>query len=260
MQYMISAYSETGNFRERNEDSVFAGNKIVNSGGYVTVCEAPFIVSVADGVGGENSGDIASKIVSEKLSQTVYTSPEEFKETIFDIHREIRDYSERNPESRNLQTTLCCLGADAEGKLCCFNTGDSRLYFYKGEKVRQVSEDHSYVRLLFERGEISEDEMLDHPQKNIITSSLGTPSGLPRVDIFPVAEKLSPGEAVILCSDGVSDFVGCMEIEAAMSLDTDFGEKIKALAELALERGSSDNVSVAGVIVCPEKEIKESGE
>lgn len=249
MQYFIYACTETGNFRDKNEDSVLAADKVINFGEYCTVKEQPFTVAVCDGVGGEKSGEIASMMAAQGLLQCGALPEDELKEKILQLHSEIKQYGLDNADSTGLQTTMCCLLVTREGELVCFNVGDSRLYLYSGGSARQVSKDHSLVRLMFENGEIDESELYSHPQKNIIFSSLGTPSGTPAVDVIRAADRLGESDAAILCSDGVSDYVGCMEIEAAMSLDIPFSEKVKALAELALERGSSDNLSVVGVAV-----------
>ena len=247
MQYYIYAHTETGNFRENNEDVLLTDKKIITDGSSDITAEAPFLTAVCDGVGGENGGEIASFFVAKKLSECEASTTEQLKSEILRIHDELVLYGEENPECFGLQTTLCCLKAEKNGRLYCLNTGDSRLYYYTNKKARQISKDHSLVNMLFENGEITEDEIKYHPKRNVITSSVGNPYRQPVVDITTVTESFSEGDAVILCSDGVSDFLSENEIEAAMELEVTFDEKILALSQLALERGSRDNVSVIGV-------------
>lgn len=254
MQYLIYAHTETGNVRSHNEDSVFAADRIITSGSYETVSEPPFFVAVCDGVGGEKSGEIASHIAVSEISQASFGDTESFKGRISEIHEKIKAYGEENPKSKNLQTTLCCLVIDENEKAYCFNTGDSRLYFYENGRAHQISKDHTYVQMLYESGKITDYERSVHPQKYIITSSLGNPLEAPVIDVFDITEKMRGDNVIIICSDGISDYIGCIEIEAAMSLDIPFCEKIKALAELALERGSKDNVSVAAAVLNTQKE------
>lgn len=247
MQYYVYAHTETGNVRENNEDSLVVGENTITQGSEIFRCDSPFLVAVCDGVGGENGGEIASFFVAKRLSECNNSEISELKEEIEVIHCDLVDYGNENCEFFGLQTTMCCLKVCENGKLFCLNTGDSRLYLYANGKATQVSRDHSYVMELFEKGEISRDEMKTHPKKNIITSSVGNPYMPPRVDVSVVSESFDEDSVVILCSDGVSDFVGEREIEAAMELDISFDEKIHALSQLALERGSNDNLSVIGV-------------
>lgn len=247
MQYYVYAHTETGNFRENNEDTLVVGKKIIINGNESISCDAPFIAGVCDGVGGENGGEIASFFVAKRLSECNGMGVSELKDEINAIHCDLVDYGSENYEYFGLQTTMCCLKVSENGRLYCLNSGDSRLYLYNKGKAKQISKDHSYVMELLEKGEIKECELKNHPQKNIITSSVGNPYKPPEVDVSVVSEYFCEGNVVIICSDGVSDFVGEREIEAAMELDITFDEKIHALSQLALERGSTDNVSVIGV-------------
>lgn len=247
MQYYIFAHTETGNVRENNEDTLVVGEKIIINGSENLSCDAPFIAAVCDGVGGEQGGEIASFFVAKRLSECNLLGVDDLKNEIVNIHCDLVDYGNENGDLFGLQTTMCCLKVCENGKLYCINSGDSRLYLFSNGKARQISKDHTYVQELFEKGEITSQELKNHPQKNIITSSVGNPYQPPKIDVTVVSESFCESDVVILCSDGVSDFVGEREIEAALGLDITFDEKIKALSQLALERGSSDNVSVIGV-------------
>lgn len=247
MQYYIFAHTETGNVRENNEDTLVVGDKIITDGSGVFENNAPFLTAVCDGVGGENGGEIASFFVAKRLSECNLLEVDDLKNEIENIHCDLVDYGNENYNLFGLQTTMCCLKVCENGRLFCLNTGDSRLYLLSNGKAKQISKDHTYVQELFEKGEITLQELKNHPQKNIITSSVGNPYLPPKIDVTVVSESFCEGDVVILCSDGVSDFVGEREIEAAFGLEISFDEKIKALSQLALERGSSDNVSVIGV-------------
>ncbi len=254
MDFLIYAYTDKGIIREKNEDTIFADNKVITSGQCELCCRNPVILGVCDGVGGERSGEIASYMTADRISKAEFRDSVDFKNLIFDIHEDLREFGLNNPDSFNLQTTFCCAAIDDKGKCLCFNTGDSRLYFYRNQKARQISKDHSYVQELFDQGGITEEEKLMHPARNIITSSIGTSSGYPVVDEFLICEEIIPGDVIIVCSDGVSDYVHCLEIEAAMSLEIPFSEKIKALAQLSVQRGSSDNISIVAITPKSKKE------
>ncbi|NLZ46267.1 MAG: serine/threonine-protein phosphatase [Clostridiales bacterium] len=247
MQYLIYSYSDIGNVRLNNEDSVLAADTINNDGSNTVIVDAPFLSAVCDGVGGENSGEIASYISVTRLKDINYSSQINMVEAIRNLHQEVLEYGENNPESANLQTTLCCLAVDENDNLKCLNVGDSRLYLHQNGVTEQITTDHTYVQMLFEQGKVTADEINAHPQKNIITSSLGNPLSEPIIDVFDIPQKLSENDVIFICSDGISDYVGELEMEAALSLETSFDEQIKALASLALERGSRDNVSIAAI-------------
>lgn len=254
MQYFIFSYSNVGNVRTNNEDSVLAADTIINSGSSTVIADAPFLSAVCDGVGGEKSGEIASHISVTRLMGINYSSAINLVDNVRSLHKEVKEYGLNNPESANLQTTLCCLGIDENDNLLCVNIGDSRLYIYQNGVAKQITKDHTYVQMLFEQGKITEQELKEHPQKNIITSSLGNPLDEPIIDVFNIPQKLSPGDVIFICSDGISDYVGELEMEAALSLDTSFDEQVLALANLALERGSTDNVSIAAITLNKKEE------
>lgn len=247
MQYQIFARTEKGNFRENNEDSIVVERNVITDGSFFSSVNSPFLTAVCDGVGGINGGEVASFYVANSLSEIKVTDPESLKAKLLEADRDIINYGQENEELFGLQTTVCCLLVLENGRLFCINAGDSRLYFYKRKKAVQVSKDHSYVQSLFDKGDITKEELYTHPKKHIITSSIGNPYKKPEINVIEVCRNFSEGDVVILCSDGVSDFVGEREIEVAMSLDIPFDEKINALLELAMERGSTDNLSIVGV-------------
>lgn len=247
MQYYVYAKTDKGNFRENNEDSVLIGENVLSDGNICRELNSPFLTAVCDGVGGENGGEVASFYVSASLGKLKEFDPEKITEYVSELDSDLIAYGNEQKDMFGLQTTLCCLLVTEEDKLFCINSGDSRLFLYKDKKCVQISHDHSVVQELVDKGEISKEEAKTHPQKHIITSSIGNPYEEPTIDIVEISQKLSEDDAVIICSDGVSDYVWESEIEVAFGLDISFDEKIKALLQLALERGSTDNLSIVGI-------------
>lgn len=247
MQYYAYAHTQTGNFRDNNEDTILVDSKVLTDGEISHCACSPFLAVVCDGVGGENGGEVASFYVASSLSKVEKFQPDFLKELVCELDTDLIAYGNEHKDMFGLQTTLCCLLVTEDDRLFSINTGDSRLYLYSNKKAVQISHDHSLVQQLVDNGEISKAQAKNHPQKHIITSSIGNPYQEPKIDILEIPQALDSNDALVLCSDGVSDFVGEDEIEATMELEVSFDEKIKALSQLALERGSTDNVSVIGI-------------
>lgn len=250
MNYYIYGFTDKGNYHSHNEDCMLINRETVINGGFESVCISPFLTAVCDGVGGEQAGEIASELCVRYLSVTNYDSSVDLDKHIMSIHNKIKKHGIQSADSINMQTTLCCLAVDEAGCATCYNVGDSRMYRYVNGRARQLSVDQTYGRYLFEKGEISNIDELEPSMQNAIVSSIGSVMQLPdieHVDFTPSFGKDSD-DTVIICSDGVSDYVSADEIEIAMKLESmTFKEKIEALCELALRNGSTDNVSIIGI-------------
>ena len=248
MRYYLCGISDTGNYRTKNEDCFLIDHVVMNNGFLERKVTSPFITAVCDGVASEKSGELASRIASEALSNIEFTSMTNMLDEVINIHNKIYAYSELSPlTSRNMQTTLCCLTVDENDNACCVNVGDSRMYRYCDGNLFQISTDQSLVELLHSQGKITSEEAKNHSQKHIIFPVLGNTKCIPSIQIKPLKMKISGNDIVIICSDGFSDFVSEDEIQIGMSLDIPLKERIKTLAQLALERGSTDNITIVAV-------------
>lgn len=250
MNYYIYGYTDKGNFREKNEDCMLINRETVRKGGFESVCIAPFLSAVCDGVGGEQAGEIASELCVRYLSVTDYDSSADLDNRIMHIHNSIIKHGIRSPESINMQTTLCCLAVDETGAAMCYNVGDSRMFRYTNGCIRQISTDQTYGRFLFEQGEVEKLDDLDQSVKNAIVSSVGSVLQKPNIQHvdFVTPFGKDDDDTVLICSDGVSDYVSADEFEIAMRIThMTFKEKLEALCELAVRNGSTDNVSIIGI-------------
>ncbi|MBR1764491.1 MAG: serine/threonine-protein phosphatase [Ruminococcus sp.] len=250
MNYYIYGYTDKGKYRSHNEDSLLVNRVCVTKGGYSSVCIAPFLAAVCDGVGGEQAGELASEICVSTLACTDYDSSVNLDHTLMQIHNKIVRTGVSRQETINMQTTICLLAVDENGTAVCYNAGDSRMYRYTDGEVRQLSVDQTYGRFLYEKGEIETARELSPELKNAIVSSLGSVLQRPNIEHveFPVPFGRDEDDVVIICSDGVSDFVSQDEIEIALQLEgKSFGEKLEALCELAIRNGSTDNISIIGI-------------
>jgi serine/threonine protein phosphatase PrpC len=249
MNYYICGYSDKGNSRKHNEDSILIDHEVINSGAYEATVAAPFITAVCDGVGGENAGELASKLCLQHLSIIEYSSLTDMKITLLNIHGKIKKSGVYADNAANMQTTLCALAVDENGKALCVNVGDSRMYRYVNGTIRQISIDQSYSQFLYEKGQIDDISDLQPEYRNAIISSIGSTKNEPDVAQTPLVSEFGaePDDMIIIVSDGVSDYVSEAEFEVGLGLDMPILEKITALARLAIMNGGTDNVSIVGV-------------
>lgn len=143
------------------------------------------------------------------------------------------------PAARGMGTTVVC-GVCRGGMLQYAHVGDSRIYLFHGHSICQLTKDHSIVQELVEQGSITAEEAAFHPRKNLITRALGVG---PQVEVDFGEIVLSPGDILVLCTDGLSNYVTVDEMEEIIQ-NTGFYNMADALVNRALEAGGLDNVTV----------------
>ena len=250
MNYYIYGYTDKGRYRLKNEDAMLVNRVAVTKGGFGSVCIAPFLAAVCDGVGGEKAGELASQICASALAQTQYDSGTDLDNTIMSIHNKIIRTGVSGDETINMQTTLCLLAVDEDGRAACCNIGDSRMYRYVNGTIRQLTVDQTYGRFLYEKGEIASSADLSPELQKAIVSSIGSVVQDPVIEHISFTTPFGEEEddTVLICSDGLSDFITKDEMEIAMKITSmTFAEKLEALCQLAMRNGSTDNVSIVGV-------------
>ena len=144
-----------------------------------------------------------------------------------------------NAPSKAMGTTMVGATELTDGWLV-FNIGDSRGYLFSDFSLTQLTRDHSFVNELVRRGEITREEAVRHPKKNIVTRSLGVDNEA-EADFFEVEAHL--GDILLLCTDGLTNMVPDDEIEAILSQDDGLDSKANKLLEEALDTGGTDNIS-----------------
>jgi len=205
---------------------------------------------VADGLGGHVAGQLASELAAQAALSTVRTlegaTPslaEKLRYAVTAANREVHETARRRPELQGMGTTLVALLAQ-EGRAALAHVGDSRAYLVRGERIRQLTDDHSLVGELLRRREISPDAAREHPQRHVLTRAVGV-----RPQVEPDLAELSPDEndVFVLCSDGLTGHVRDEEIAKAVSGGVDPQEAIDSLIHLANSRGGDDNITVVVV-------------
>jgi protein phosphatase len=214
--------------REHNEDTYYADAELG-------------LWLVADGMGGHENGEVASALARDTLVQQIQKG-ETLARAIQVADEEIIQHSNRRTQALPMGTTIAAIRIrDDEFEVAW--VGDSRVYLWDG-KLRQVSQDHSYVRELIEQGAISPEQARTHPHRNVVTQALGVtdPQSL-RVET--VSGRIATGQQILLCSDGLTEEVEDGNIEAILARpDLTAQECVDHLIIAALDGGGSDNVTV----------------
>ncbi|WP_010301651.1 Stp1/IreP family PP2C-type Ser/Thr phosphatase [Kurthia senegalensis] len=211
---------------------------------------ATTLAIVADGMGGHNAGDVASTMAVEGFSEAflgaskvVFDSTETIREwlqvVIKDVNKRIYNYSLTHEECQGMGTTII-VAVIQNGFATVCHVGDSRMYIVDSEKIQQITKDHSYVNVLLDSGEISEEEAASHPQKNYIIKSLGTEATI-APDYYQVG--LLPSTYLLICSDGLSNKLSSAELHSIIMSEQSLDDKGMTLIQVANEYGGEDNIT-----------------
>lgn len=238
--------TDTGRVRDHNEDAFLINHLVMSSAEMESNAKAPMVAAVADGVGGEASGEVASRLALQLISDLKPSPKIDYEKKIMAIHRSLQKHGILH-KSENMQTTLCALVVEASGRALLINVGDSRLYLYRGGKIKQLSRDQSLVQMLYEQGHITNEEKINHSRKNVIFPVLGSLSEDPKPQIAEIEGGLLHGDIVIICSDGLSDKLTNGDFESILAQPKKLPKRLADMVNLALDNGSRDNVTVVGI-------------
>lgn len=238
---MLEAYSVTdiGRKRQLNQDYVFSSAKPMGN--------MPNLFIVADGMGGHNAGDYASKCTVETVVGEIRNSFEKnptiiVKKAIETANRKIRELAAADENLLGMGTTLVV--ATVIGKYFqVANVGDSRLYLVGKHGIRQITRDHSLVEEMIRLGGLSREDARRHPDKNIITRAIGAKD---EVEAEFFTEELELGDIILMCSDGLSNMLEDKEIEKIVQNEEleELKQKAEALINAANNNGGKDNIAV----------------
>jgi serine/threonine protein phosphatase PrpC len=230
----LEVYYRTDKGRKtNNEDSVLARQ-----------IGETYLLAVADGLGGQASGEVASKMALIELDEffKAHLQSEPTKEimtqAIGKANREIYLLSQENREYKGMGSTLV-VALIYRDKALIANIGDSRAYWITDE-INQITRDHSLVQEMVDKNTISSEEAQHHPQKNIVTRVLGTKSEL-QADFFELSLN---GGTLLLCSDGLPDSLRDDEIKNIVCGATELETACTSLVDEAKKRGEKDNISL----------------
>ena len=235
----IAYQSDVGRAREKNEDSV---DYFKNKAGII-------FAIVADGLGGHQGGEVASEMAVSHLGyQFEQTNFEELQEAIIWLENSVKYENEmilkradQYHDLNGMGTTLVCV-LIFDDRFALANIGDSRGYILRKGKLSQLTEDHSLVNELVKRGEISAEEARNHPQKNIITRTLGI-SDVAKLDINTFT--IQADDYILLCSDGLTNMLTNDQMqEIVKDSKLSLTAKCQKLIENANAAGGLDNITL----------------
>ncbi len=246
--YSIYCKTDQGNIRENNEDSFMVNKKVLNKEDYYEeIASNEFITAVADGVGGNNWGEVASNMCLEKLSKVqLPVSSDELIDTINRINKEIIEYGKDNPKYSAMATTLAGLTCFNE-LITIFHVGDSRVYRFRNGFLRQFTIDDSLVQVFFSLGKISKEDMEKHPDKNVLIQTIGGKKSDRKIDIHiqEVRSKFKEEDIFLICTDGLSDMVDYDTIEDIIKNNKNDVKLIaNNLINEAKRNGGHDNITL----------------
>jgi len=241
MEYIIHSYTTKGKHHKINEDNHF-------------VCDDYIIV--ADGMGGECDGDIASRVAVESivsvLAQNIsgISSESDIKELSYKAiccaDSNILEYIDRNPDSFGMGSTVL-LAVRKDDSLFISWCGDSHCYVYNNDCLNSITKDHSYVQQLIDSDRITVDESFTHPDNNLITRFVGGGAETCIPDFC--SHKIVDSELVIFCSDGLSGYCKQRDIAEVIANNRDVTRLPERLSELAIQHGSDDDITI--VVIAP---------
>jgi PPM family protein phosphatase len=224
-----AARTDTGRQRNANEDSLFTR-------------AALFVV--ADGMGGAQAGEVASKTAAESFDRELPSAPPErvLRETIELANRTIHERAAGDPDLAGMGTTVTAAIVDLEAEeVAIGHVGDSRAYRLRGNKFERLTRDHSLVEEMRRKGQLTDAQAEDHPQRSIITRALG-PEPEVEVDLQTVAAQA--GDVFLICSDGLTTMLGDEQIGRLLARATSMQSAVRALVDEANRAGGRDNITV----------------
>ncbi|HEX4525217.1 MAG TPA: Stp1/IreP family PP2C-type Ser/Thr phosphatase [Gaiellaceae bacterium] len=225
-QYAVR--TDPGRKRRGNEDS------------YVS---RPPLFAIADGMGGARAGEVASALAAGALEESGAGLGGEAHvvELIQEANRRVHERASTDAETSGMGTTITVALIEDDGTVTMGHVGDSRAYLLRGDRLEQLTDDHSLVAELVRRGELSPQAAEVHPQRSVITRALGTD---PDVDVDAFSVTAEPGDVFLICSDGLSDMVDGEQIEAIVKTHRgDLDAAARALVQAANRAGGEDNIT-----------------
>jgi len=240
LRLAVAELTDVGRKRERNQDNV--AHQVPKDDAVLQERGALFVV--CDGMGGHAAGEIASQLGSDTIREAYYAVPEKdiisaLAHAVDQANQAIYNHAREHPELTGMGTT-CVTLVVAGGRAYIVNIGDSRAYVARSGKLRQITQDHSWVAEQVRVGLLSEEQARNHSHRNVITRSLGTQPNV-TADLF--IETVRDGDRLLLCSDGLHGYVTEAEIEREVLNQNEPGATAQKLIEMANENGGPDNIT-----------------
>jgi len=234
----VSVVTDTGKIRSRNEDSYL-------------VDTARGLFAVCDGMGGHRGGDVASRLAARTIHAWIKENPPgqsitPLEEAIQQANRKVWEESQSNPDLHGMGTTAT-VALIWENRLFMGHVGDSALFRICNNNIEKLSRDHTLAEQMVSKGLLSEEESRSCAYNHILTRAIGI---APRVEIDCCQVPLSPGDAILICSDGLSDLLTPQDMLAIYQKYPSDPDKIaQEMVQTALARGGYDNITLILLLI-----------
>jgi PPM family protein phosphatase len=243
MNVRVGARTDVGRVREGNEDSFMVHSPLF---------------AVADGMGGHQGGEVASKLALETLGRLALqdssdTAPD-LADAVREANRAVLEKASTDPGLHGMGTTLTAVVAGGN-RVFLAHVGDSRAYLLRDGRMEQLTEDHTVVEGLVQEGRLTRQEAEIHPQRSILTRALGVDGD---IEVDEGSQDVRPGDRLLLCSDGLTGMVPEAEIQRILSELEDPQRAADALVDAANDAGGQDNITAVVLDVVPEDETADT--
>jgi len=243
MKLQVGARTDVGRVRQGNEDSYMVHDPLY---------------AVADGMGGHQGGEVASKIALETLGRLTLEPSGDTAPSLVDAvrqaNRDVLEKAATDPGLHGMGTTLTALVTGGERVLLA-HVGDSRAYLMRDGRMDQLTEDHTVVEGLVREGRLTPQEAEIHPQRSILTRALGVDGD---IDVDETTHDVRPGDRILLCSDGLTGMVSEQEIQRIMAELDDPQRAAEALVNAANDAGGQDNITAVVLDVLEDDETADT--
>lgn len=253
----IACLTDTGRVHKSNQDAFIVtdlteAETMGSSGEFITrpIGEHGLLLAVADGIGGAQAGGIASRMATEQLARELVAAPEKepvsewLRKGIKAANRAIRNASQANLEYQGMGATITA-AIITDGQVVVGQVGDSRAYLIREGQINQVSKDQSLMQMMLDAGQITEEKAAHFRFRNVILHALGAEDEV-EPDISSV--RLARGDHLLLCSDGLSNKVGNVEMYELVLASESLSDACQWLVALANGRGGEDNITL--IVAC----------
>jgi protein phosphatase len=241
LRFRVGAVTHTGHVRDHNEDAFLVLPDV-----------APWLLVVADGMGGHQSGEVASRLTVEEMAAAFAGKPpertllrrranarERLITAVEQANRRVLTESRRDAGKQGMGTTVVALLLDG-ANVHVAHVGDSRAYRVRGGVLEALTRDHSLVNDYLDLGLLTPEQAAAFPYKNVIVRAVGLS---PYVEVEADTRQVAPGDRFLLCSDGLTDLVSETTIRDRLARGDDPIETAETLVSLALQAGGIDNVT-----------------
>ncbi len=243
MKITFAARSETGRVRKNNEDNLYCNGVIMEREDFFLrgISGTPAVFAVCDGMGGEDCGEVASRVgvetLAEHADEILCGGYEAVNDYVRDTNEKLRAYMKAHDVRTGATLALVVVN---EGKFTAYNLGDSRIYTTEGHTLLKVTADHTLAEEKIMLGELTPAKALHSRYRNILTRYLGMFD-----DFNSPPDVYAPKDfgRILLCSDGLTDMMTHREISGIMSSYDDVSDVVNALVDGALNNGGIDNVT-----------------